>query len=140
YAIVQGTGALQENRLQRSLEPDFGRFAFSSYWQKLIVNSRQIVQAELPKLGGSWVSAFFLVGLMIMYPNVAVKRLRYFLLLCLGVLAIAQALGRTQLSDDSPEINTENLLVLLTPVVMIYGVSLFYLLLDQLSLPFRQIR
>jgi len=46
-----------------------------------------------------------------------------------------QALGRTQLSEESPEINSENLLVLLLPFVMIYGVALFFMLLDQIKFP-----
>jgi hypothetical protein len=39
------------------------------------------------------------------------------------------------LTEDLPEINSENLLVLLAPLVLIYGVSLFCLLLDQMDLP-----
>ena len=88
--------------------------------------------SELPKLGGSWITAFFLVGLLVGFRNPAVTRLRYFLLGCVVVLVLAQALGRTQLSEESPEINSENLLVLLAPLVLVYGVSLFYLLLDQM--------
>ena len=56
------------------------------------------------------------------------------------MLILAQALGRTQLSEESPELNSENLLVLLAPLVLVYGVSLFYLLLDQMPLPFPQLR
>ena len=94
----------------------------------------------MPKLGGSWITAFFLVGLLIGFRNPAVTRLRYFLLGCVVVLILAQALGRTQLSEESPEINSENLLVLLAPLVLVYGVSLFYLLLEQMRLPFRELR
>jgi hypothetical protein len=56
------------------------------------------------------------------------------------LLSVVQALGRTQLSEDSPEINSENLLVLLGPLVLIYGVSLFFLLFEQMELPFRELR
>ena len=66
--------------------------------------------------------------------------MRYFLLGCVVVLSLAQALGRTQLSEESPEINSENLLVLLAPLVLVYGVSLFYLLLEQMRLPFPELR
>jgi hypothetical protein len=81
-----------------------------------------------------------LVGLVIGFRNPAVTRLRYFLLGCVLVLVLTQALGRTQLSEESPEITSENLLVLLAPLVLVYGVSLFYLLLEQMRLPFRQLR
>ena len=139
YAVVESTILYPEYRLERSLEPDFSQLVMSQlgpFWFKLNSNLRQIVTNELPRLGGSWITAFFLVGLMIGFRSPAISRLRYFLMGCLAVLMIAQALGRTALSDDSPELNSENLLVLLAPLVMVYGVSLFYILLDQMRLPF----
>jgi hypothetical protein len=60
--------------------------------------------------------------------------------MCLPVLLVAQALGRTQLSAASPEINSENLLVLLAPLVLVFGVSLFFLLLDQVEVPVLPVR
>ena len=54
--------------------------------------------------------------------------MRYFLLMCLGMFIVVQALGQTQLSDESPDVNSENLLVLLAPLVFIYGVSFFFTL------------
>jgi 4-amino-4-deoxy-L-arabinose transferase-like glycosyltransferase len=145
YTVLQNTPLFPENRLERSLEPDVGPHAWKLFFlrvlpQKLISNSRQIIQGDLPKLGGGWISAFFLVGLLIGSPTLTVGRLRYFLLMCIAVLGVAQALGRTQLSEDSLEINSENLLVLLTPLVLAYGVSFAFLLLDQLELPLRELR
>ena len=140
YAVLENTLLFPEYRLERSLEPDFGRLYLMAFWLKLNTNLRQIVTNELPKLGGSWVTAFFLVGLLVGFRNPAVTRLRYFLLGCVLVLVLAQALGRTQLSEESPEINSENLLVLLAPLVLVYGVSLFYLLLEQMPLPFPELR
>jgi len=49
-------------------------------------------------------------------------------------------MGRTQLSEDSPEVNSENLLVLLVPLIFVFGVSLFFSLLDQMNLLFRGMR
>jgi hypothetical protein len=140
YAVMEGTPAFPEYRLARSLSPDFIRYDINHFWRKFLGNSRQTVQTDLPKLGGSWVSAFFLVGLMLSFHSVAINRLRYFLLMCVPVLAAVQAGGRTQLSEESPEINSENLLFLLSPLVSVYGVSLFYTLLDRIVLPIRQLR
>ena len=140
YAVVETTPLYPENRLQRSLEPDLSHIPVMAFWLKLNTNLRQIVTSELPKLGGSWVAAFFLVGLLVGFRNLAVTRLRYFLLGCVLVLTLTQALGRTQLSEESPDINSENLLVLLAPLVLVYGVSLFYLLLEQMRLPFPEMR
>ena len=140
FSVLQSTMIFPENRLERSLEPDLSRIYLTPFWIKLMTNLRQIMQGDLPKLGGSWITAFFLVGLLVGFRNLTVRRLRYFLLGCLPVLVIIQALGRTQLSEESPEINSENLLILLAPLVLVYGVSLFYLLIDQINLPFPEMR
>ncbi len=82
----------------------------------------------------------FLAGLLLNFRSAAVRRMRYFLLMCLAVFIVVQALGQTQLSEESPEVNSENLLVLLALLVFIYGVSLFFTLLDQMVLPVRELR
>ncbi|MBM3834048.1 MAG: hypothetical protein FJ403_12410 [Verrucomicrobia bacterium] len=144
YAVYYETDPFQGNRLERflneSFEQEASRAEFRQFVRKLIVNSGQIIQNEVPKLGGSWVSAFFLAGLLLPFRSVALTRFRLFLLMCLAVLIVAQALGRTHLSTVSPEINSENLLVLLAPVVFIFGVAMYFILLDQISLPFPQLR
>jgi len=140
YAVLEGTTLFPANRLVRSLEPDLSWLAMTPLWVKLLANTREIIQNVLPKLGGTWVSAFFLVGLLVNFRNPSTRRLRYFLLMCLPVLAVVQALGRTALSEASPELNSENFLVLLAPLVLVYGVGLFFLLLDQVELPVLQMR
>jgi len=139
YAVVETTMLYAENRLERSLEPDTRLYPMA-FWVKLNTNLREVITTELPKLGGSWITAFFLVGLMITFRSPAISRLRYFLLGCILVLALTQALGRTQLSEEVREINSENLLVLVAPLVLVYGVSLFFLLLEQVHLPFPELR
>ena len=74
------------------------------------------------------------------FRSAAIRRMRYFLLMCLAVFIVVQALGRTQLSEESPEINSENLLVLLAPLVFIYGVSFFFTFLEQVKWPVSQLR
>ena len=139
YAVWETT-IYPENHLQRSLEPQLGSLYPRALWFKLNTNLHQIITSDLPKLGGSWVTAFFLVGLLVGFRSPALTRLRYFLLGCLLVLVLSQALGRTQLSEDSPDINSENLLVVVAPLVLVYGVSLFFLLLEQMPLPSLQFR
>jgi 4-amino-4-deoxy-L-arabinose transferase-like glycosyltransferase len=140
YAIVEGTHLFPENKLARSLEPDYRGLGVMPFVFKLIGNSRQIIQDDLPRLGGSWVSALFLTGLLLNFRNPALQRLRYFLLATLFLFVLVQSLGRTQLSADSPVINSENLLVLTAPLVFIFGAGLFFILLDQMNLKLRELR
>jgi dolichyl-phosphate-mannose-protein mannosyltransferase len=141
FAIAEGTGAFPGFQLERSLHPDLSSaLGLTLYLHKFLSNLRPILQDALPKLGGSWVSMLFLTSLLLNFRSTAVRRMRYFLLMCLGVFIVVQALGQTQLSEESPQINSENLLVLLAPLVFIYGVSLFLILLDQMELPLRELR
>jgi hypothetical protein len=143
YAMFETTPIFPEHKLERSLTPDFvfgGNVWLKMLTQKLLGNAKDILQSEAPRLGGNWIGAFFLVGLMVGLPNPAASRVRYFLLLSLLVLFIAQALGHTQLSEDSKQINSENLLVLASPLVLMYAASFFFLLLDQVYLPIRELR
>jgi 4-amino-4-deoxy-L-arabinose transferase-like glycosyltransferase len=140
YALVQETEEFAGDRLERSLKPDLSSINFGDCLRKLLVNAGGMFQNELPKLGGSWVSAFFLVGLMVPFVRPALGRLRAFILLALGTWVLVGSLGRTHLSSDSPDLNSENLLVLLAPLIFIYGVGMYFMLLEQLNLPFQQLR
>jgi 4-amino-4-deoxy-L-arabinose transferase-like glycosyltransferase len=141
FAIVEGTGTFPGFQLERSINPHLSdALGLGLYVRKFLVNAHTILQDSLPKLGGSWVSMLFLTGLLLSFRSVAVRRMRYFLLMCLAVFIGVQAMGQTQLSQESPVVNSENLLVLLTPLVFIYGVSLFLILLDQMELPLRGLR
>lgn len=147
FAIVEAPGMLPEHKLARTLEPDSNqlemmemRVSIFTYTYKLLKNSRQILQNDLPQLGGSWLVPLFLAGLLLGFRNPAIRRLRYFLMMTMAMLIVVQALGRTQLSEDSPDFNSENLLVLLLPLIFVYAVSLFFLLLDQMKLMFSRMR
>jgi hypothetical protein len=135
YTLLENSVFFPAHRLDRSLEPNFTYVTLTPLWWKFFVGLRKIVTTELLQFGNTWISAFFLAGLMVPFRNPAIARLRRLILLLLVTLVVAQALGRTAVSDDSPELNSENLLILLLPVVMIYGVSFFFTLLEQDHMP-----
>ncbi len=140
YKILEGTAVFPGHRLERSLNPMVQVYP-SLLWQKLFTNAREVVEKNLFDLGGGvWLTVFFVSGLMVGFRNPSLRRLRHFLLLSFGVLLVAQALGRTQLTADSPGINSENLLVLLLPLVVIFGVAMFFVLLDQIQFPAAELR
>jgi 4-amino-4-deoxy-L-arabinose transferase-like glycosyltransferase len=144
YALCQDTTTqLSEGSLERSLKPNMALIRDLEpidYLKKLASNSSAIVQGEIPKLGGNWLSAFFFVGLLVPFKNQALSRLRIFLLCCLVCMIAAQALTRTYLSSVSPELSSENLLVILAPLVFIFGAAMYRLLLDQINLPYPELR
>ncbi|MGA2280395.1 MAG: glycosyltransferase family 39 protein [Verrucomicrobiota bacterium] len=141
FAIVDGTGLFPRFQLERSVHPDLTHaLGLKLYVMKLLGNAHDLLVNDLPRLGGSWASILFLAGLLLGFRGMAVRRMRYFLFMCLGTFIVVQALGRTQLSNESPEVNSENLLVLLVPLVFCYGVSFFFTFLEQMKLPVLQLR
>lgn len=135
FTACAGTPAFPDDALDRSLHPNLREVGYSGFVRKFLQNTREIFE-ELPKLAGSWITPFFLVGLLVPFRSTTLSRLRWFLLFSLVVLGGAQALGRTSLTTEAPEINSENLLVLLIPLVFLYGVALFFMLIDSIALPF----
>lgn len=136
YAVVEGTFTFPGSHLMQSLHPNMA----AAYWVlpylvKFQANLRDLLQNDMLRLGGGWMGILFLAGLLLGLRNPVARRLRYFTMLCLGVFLMVTALGRTELSDISPGLNTENLLVLLTPLVIIFGVAFFLTLLNQMNAP-----
>lgn len=144
FAAVEGTPLFPKDRLQRSMPQNFSmdlnKVTPNQYGQKIQTGLSNIVRNEIPKLGGSWVSALFLVGLLAPFRNPGLSRLRWFLLGSLIMFAIIQSLGRTELAENSPDINSENLLALLCPLIFMYGIALFYSFIDQIAFEFAPYR
>jgi hypothetical protein len=141
FAIVEGTGLFPRFQLERSVHPDLTHaWLIKLYVMKLLGNAHDVLVNGLPRLGGSWASILFLAGLLLGFRGTAARRGRYFLLMCLGTFMVVQVLGQTQLSNESPEVNSENLLVLLVPLVFCYGVSFFFTFLGQMKLSVLQLR
>jgi hypothetical protein len=140
YAIVEGTYIFPQFQLERSTHPELANaLRIAPYFQKFAVNARSILAGDLLKTCG-WAGVLFFAGLFLGFRNASTRRIRYFLLMCLPVFIVAQALGRTQLSEMSPEINSENLLVLLAPLIFVFSAGFFFTLLEQMTLPLRQLR
>lgn len=136
YALVQGTTPFPADVFERSTDPTNGlrRVVPAEIIGKFLANARDICADDLPKLAGNWVSAFFLAGLLIPFRNRGLMRLRWFLAGSILLFVIVEAFTRTHLSSDVPRVNSENLLVIFAPLIVMFGAALFYTLLDQLNL------
>jgi 4-amino-4-deoxy-L-arabinose transferase-like glycosyltransferase len=143
YTVYEHTPPFPgQGRVERSLDPEqqIGRIGFADYARKLLLHVREIMQEDLPKLGGSWVSGFFLAALLIPFASPTLSRLRLFLAGSLMLFVVVQAIGTSRLTGQEREMTSENLLVIFAPLVFIYGVALFFILLDQFTLPMQQLR
>jgi hypothetical protein len=101
FAIYQETNPNPEFRgtkLERYYNGDFevalSKIGVDQFLRKLVVNTAEIMRHDLLSLGGNWVAAFFLIGVLVPFLNPGLNRLRGFLLLCLVAMIMTQALGK----------------------------------------------
>ena len=139
YAIHQETSAFSGFLLDRSMPKDvvllLNKVELNQYPRKIFVNGRDILSNELPRAAGNWISALFFGALLIPFRNVAIRQLRYFAVGTILLFVIVQALGKTALSGEAAQLNTENLLVVFTPLIFIFGAGMFFVFMDQVVLP-----
>ena len=141
YAPLADTFVFPDEMLDRSLNPQFRGLPghrwtlVSAVGQKAVTGVREIITTELPRAGGNWLWAFFLAGLLVRFQNPNLSRMRWFLLGALFLLVPVQAMARTHLSADASQVNSENLLVIFSPLVLVFGVGLFFILFDSWPLP-----
>ena len=142
YAAAEGTIGFPGTNLIRSLNPELSgiyQHCVPVFSKKFLENSRAMFQNDLPRFAG-WMGILFFAGLLMRLRQNTARRLRFFLIMCLVVLFVVQALGRTNFTYLTPETNSENLLVLLVPAGIIFGVVTFLTLLAALDLPTLQVR
>jgi len=135
FALLSGIESFPGDRLERSQHPQFERGQAAEVARKLILNLKDIIRDDLIRLGGNWISAFFVVGLLVPFSNPSLNRLRGFLLAALLMLLLAQAGGRTWITTAFGTFTSENLLVVLAPVVFVFGTGFLLTLLDQIEWP-----
>lgn len=143
FAVMENSEMFSGSRLMQSLNPEmFGAYRYMGHLilVKIAMNLRMVLGEDVLRLGGGWIAVLFLAGLLLGVRNVMARRLRYFVMMCLGVFVLMTTLGTTSLTQVSPETNTEDLLVLLTPFAVIFGVAFFLTLLNQMEVPFPEMR
>jgi hypothetical protein len=133
FAMMEETRAFPGDQLERSLHPNIRSVPIGEYVRKCVTNVRDILTNDVPRLGGNWLWALFLAGLLVKFQSPMLSKLRWFVVLALATLIPVQAIIKTHISIESPEVNSENLLVLLSPLVLIFGTGVFFVLLDSFT-------
>lgn len=135
FAIYEGTETFPEDEIQRALHPNFEGFDYHEVRRKFFYGVRDLVSTELPRLGGNWLGILSLLGLLIPFRRPTLNRLRWFLVLSLAFLCVAQAGVKTRFTLDTPDVHSENLLAIAAPLAFIFAVGLVLTLVSQLRLP-----
>lgn len=110
---------------------DIRQVGLGEYWEKLDEHLPAALQKDLPSFAGNWVVAFFLVGLLVPFRNPSLACFRWWVAGSLCLLLLAQTLGRSHWGTMVPDVNTDNLLVALAPLVFMLGAGMFAVVVNQ---------
>jgi 4-amino-4-deoxy-L-arabinose transferase-like glycosyltransferase len=136
YGLVDNSGSFHGETLPRSYKPDFAdAYSLKLLTSKFLGNARVNLLVNFRSIGSDFLVFFFGVGLMYGFRRRDATRLRGFALGAIVVAILAMSLIGSDPERNGPQVNGGNLLVLLLPIVAIFGTAFFYLLLDRI--PFR---
>jgi hypothetical protein len=135
YAWLTTTESFPRDRLERSQNPVFRTMDRMEPIRKTLGNCVQMMEEELPRIGGNWVVAFFLFSLFVSFKTANLGRLRWLLFGMVATLLVVQASIRSSMAELSPVVNGENLLVLMAPLLFIFAAAMLQLALDQVDWP-----
>ncbi|MGD0059322.1 MAG: hypothetical protein ABSD58_07885 [Verrucomicrobiia bacterium] len=136
YELVDRSGTFHGEALPRSYKPDF-RDAYSMHAlsTKFLTNARIVLLDNLRLVGTDFLALFFGAGILYGFRRRDVSRLRGLVLGVIVMAILAMSLIGSDPERSGPDVGGGNLLVLLLPIIAIYGTAFFYLLLDRV--PFR---
>ncbi len=140
FAALSGTDSFPGDRLQRSQHPVLDRDLIGEVVSKVVGGVREILGNDLIRMGGTWTSLFFLVGLLVPFGNPSLNRLRWILVGMLAVVVFVQAGVRGWITQEFGPVTSEDLLVVLAPAVMVWGAGFLITLIDQVEWEFQFLR
>ncbi|MGB0580678.1 MAG: hypothetical protein ACPGVU_13320, partial [Limisphaerales bacterium] len=111
---------------------DVRQVGLGEYWSKVDDNLPRIIQQDLPQLGGTWIAAFFLVGLLVPFRSASLTRFRWFVVGCVFLFVLVQSLVRTAWGADV-RVNSDDLLVVILPWVCLLGAGIYSVLVSQME-------
>lgn len=117
-----------------------GAYSIHNLTSKFFVGARAQLLGSVRNIGSDFLVFFYVVGLMYGFRRRDTKRLRGLLTGCLITAMFGLALIGCPAESYKPEVVGGNLFVLFLPLVAVYGVAFFYLLLDRIAFRIRLTR
>jgi 4-amino-4-deoxy-L-arabinose transferase-like glycosyltransferase len=133
FDLIERTGRFQGETLPRSYHPDFkNAFSLRGIVSKFLVNARTNLLTNFRLIGSDFLVFFFTVGLLYGFRRQETSRLRRVLVGMIVCAILGMSLIGYDPEHNRPDVFGSNLLVLFLPLVAIFGVAFFYLLLDRI--------
>jgi 4-amino-4-deoxy-L-arabinose transferase-like glycosyltransferase len=139
YDIRQGAAPFVGDVMHRSIKPDMeGQMNIRGIFGKLLRGVHGGLVQQTRSMSSDYLVFFFGVGLMYRFRRPQTVRLRGTIVG--GILVAALVFGLIVLPSDGTGLSGSNLFVLFLPIIAVYGVAFFYLMLDRIAFSVRLTR
>jgi hypothetical protein len=132
--IYEKVPSLIRENLQRSLDPNFGPATLKMIAMKTASNAREIWTDSPWSSCGGVIAAFFAAALFYRFRRPSVNRFKWFAVGSAGVLFLTTCVLGLQPRPPNCIAQEGNLLVLVVPLITMYGAAFFFTMLDRLQL------
>jgi hypothetical protein len=138
--LVSNDPELAGELLERSLEVGTGLTQPGQSVRRAASNLITVLQDRLPGIGGSWVAAFFVVGLLFRFSSPGRNIMRVFVLAVAALMILVQAVAGD--SGQSPEavMGRPDYLAVVGPLILVFGAAFFSSLLEHVDWAIEGIR
>ncbi|MCX6907122.1 MAG: glycosyltransferase family 39 protein, partial [Verrucomicrobia bacterium] len=133
-AVYEKVPSLLRENLQRSLEPNFKAATLQMIAAKASRNVREIWMDSPWVTSGGIIAAFFAASLFHRFRRSSVNRFKWFTVGSAAVFFLVTCVVGLQPRPPNSLAQEGNLLVLLTPLVTMYGTALFFTMLERLQI------
>lgn len=134
YAYQLQTSVLRGDTLERQLAPNLNAWDMTQFWSKAAANALSLCAESGWMFGSTFAAALCVTALLYRFRRLQVNRFKWATAGSAVVLFIVTCIVGMDEAPASSLARAGNLLVLLSPLVAIYGSAMFVVLLDRLQL------
>ncbi|MBI5397286.1 MAG: glycosyltransferase family 39 protein [Verrucomicrobia bacterium] len=134
YTYQLQTSPLRGDTLERQLSPNLNAVAMRHLWHKAAANAQSLCADGGWVFGSTLAAALCVTALLYKFRRLQVNRFKWAMFWSGVVLFIVTCVAGMDARPDGSLAQAGNLLVLLAPLVTMYGTAMFFVLLDRLQL------
>lgn len=140
FSIFQSTQIFPFNSLDQHLTIENNELTISLIFDKAVLGMNLAIQNAIQSLGGIWIVGFFVVSIFLPFRSRMRNFLRFFVAGAIVILVLVMPFIRVNYQATSEIASPYDLTVWLTPMLIIFSVACFFVITDQIELPYEPLR
>jgi hypothetical protein len=134
YRLCENIAGLRGDTLERSLNPAFGSVNWANLSRKFVANAHEIWMDSPWTVGVGLPMLFFVAAIFHKFRRPPVNRFKWFTIGGAAVMFLVMSAIGVEPRPDRSLVQAGNLMILLSPMVCVFGAAMFFVLMDRLNL------